>query len=724
MRRRSFFTFYLAALLLMPAIAGAQAIPRLAAIYPAGARAGATLEVALQGGGLAGAAELFVSGTGVRAQLRPSSGKGSPADRKIFEARCSGCHELRGPAQISRTAEQWEATLERMIRQQGAPIEGEDRAAILRYLQAEARAAAGLTAQLVIDAAAAPGRREIRVKAADGVSTAFPFEIGSLPEILETEPNDSLNQATQVTLPAVLNGRIDSRDSDSFKFRAEEGHRFTFNCLAWRMNPAQQESFFPMLQLTDAEGRELVRSSDGHGLDPFIDWTCPRTGDYLLSIRDLLYRGSPASVYRLTCGELPYDVVAFPPGAQKGATPVVTLYSAGQQVATQRLHIDPSWPPGSRRVKLSGREVDFRVGEDPDLTDADTLAPQSAPFPSGINGRFLQPGETDTYEFDIGEPQKGAWEVRVITQSIGSRATPRITWFDFNNRPAGSTAAAPDADAVLDINLPRPGKYRLQVSDERRSAGPAAIYRIEIARARPVVEATVAPDIPSVAPGGSVLLLVNIVRSAGMDGPLGIQAVDLPPGVASSSMLLVPPARQGYIVLTAAADAKPGAHSRARVLVRGTAAGQPLEFEASPREIYRIQNQPGYHPRSDLMVSIAGSSPYRVRIEGGGKTLSASGSLALKLILERGDSKGDVAFAVVGLPPGVQAPRTLIFRGTQTEQTLTLTGSRSGVFTPPPSAAPVEGFYLTVTNGREGESQLLSARPVLIPLEIEAPKAR
>src|SRR4029077_8571976 len=104
-------------------------------------------------------------GPGGTATLNARGVKADPADQKLFQAKCTQCHELRGPGSISRTADQWVATVERMIREKGAPIEAADRARIVSYRQAAARASAGLTARVTVAPDAAPGKREVRVVA-------------------------------------------------------------------------------------------------------------------------------------------------------------------------------------------------------------------------------------------------------------------------------------------------------------------------------------------------------------------------------------------------------------------------------------------------------------------------------------------------------------------------------------------------------------------------------
>src|SRR5438874_2585591 len=112
--------------ILMLAVAPAalgQALPRITALYPPGARAGSTVEVAIRAGGLEGAKQLVVEGAGISAALNQAAVEIDPAEQKVFETKCKLCHQLRSPATFSRTPEQWAQTVDRMIKEKGAPID-------------------------------------------------------------------------------------------------------------------------------------------------------------------------------------------------------------------------------------------------------------------------------------------------------------------------------------------------------------------------------------------------------------------------------------------------------------------------------------------------------------------------------------------------------------------------------------------------------------------------
>ena len=294
----------------------AQGIPRLNSLFPAGGQLGTTVEVAIQGSDLEGAHTLIIEGEpGITAQLYPVGGEVDDTHKPVFEANCGQCHELRSPNNRSMTPAQWEATVRRMVTEKGAEISTDAQTQIIAYLTSAARASGGLTAQLAIAPDAPIGLREVRVVGKHGTSTAWPFEISQTPDVLETESNNTPETATIIELPSLINGLINpGGDEDYYVFSGDEGQRCVFSVNAYRLNNISQQFFNPTLSLFDANMVELARSNGFYSLDPLLDITLPADGFYVLRIRDLLHRGNPDSVYRLTGGVLPYNTYLFPAG--------------------------------------------------------------------------------------------------------------------------------------------------------------------------------------------------------------------------------------------------------------------------------------------------------------------------------------------------------------------------------------------------------------------------
>lgn len=294
----------------------AQGTPRLNSLFPAGGQLGTTVEIAIQGADLEGAHTLIIEGEpGITAQLYPSGGEIDDTHKPVFEANCGQCHELRSPNNRSMTPAQWRATVQRMVTEKGAEISAEAQTQIVAYLTSAARASGGLTAQLSIASDATIGMREMRVIGKHGSSTAWPFEVSQTRNTIETESNNTPESATIIELPSLINGRINpGGDEDYYVFEGAEGQRCVFSVKAYRLNNISQQFFNPTLSLFDAKMVELGRSNGFYSLDPLLDITLPADGFYVLRIRDLLHRGNPDSVYRLTGGVLPYNTYLFPAG--------------------------------------------------------------------------------------------------------------------------------------------------------------------------------------------------------------------------------------------------------------------------------------------------------------------------------------------------------------------------------------------------------------------------
>jgi hypothetical protein len=142
------------------------------------------------------------------------------------------------------------------------------------------------------------GTREVRAPSPLGPSNPRLFEVGTLPEFVETEPNDAPAAANTVTPPVVVNGRIEKpRDEDLFGFTAGDQARLICSVNANRLGSALDA----LLTLTDAAGNVLAVNDDAVGADASIDYGNFVKGQaYVLKVRDLTYRGGQNFGYRLT----------------------------------------------------------------------------------------------------------------------------------------------------------------------------------------------------------------------------------------------------------------------------------------------------------------------------------------------------------------------------------------------------------------------------------------
>lgn len=133
----------------------------------------------------------------------------------------------------------------------------------------------------------------------------LPFALGSLPECMEQEPNDSPEQAQRVTLPVIVNGRIDRPgDRDVFRFEGRARQEIVAEVYARRLDSPLDS----VLKLTDATGRQLAFNDDHedkacglitHHADSWLRAVLPSAGTYYLHLYDAQNQGGPEYAYRL-----------------------------------------------------------------------------------------------------------------------------------------------------------------------------------------------------------------------------------------------------------------------------------------------------------------------------------------------------------------------------------------------------------------------------------------
>jgi hypothetical protein len=150
---------------------------------------------------------------------------------------------------------------------------------------------------LRIDPTASVGRQDLRITTPLGISNPFPFDVAELSEFADKEPNNQADQANEVSLPVVINGRLQGdKDRDAFKFKAQKDQEFIFEVLANRFGSPLDA----LLTLQDSKGNVIERNDDAVGADARIQRKFAEAGEFVLIIEDLLGRSGSGFGYRLS----------------------------------------------------------------------------------------------------------------------------------------------------------------------------------------------------------------------------------------------------------------------------------------------------------------------------------------------------------------------------------------------------------------------------------------
>src|SRR5262249_33370778 len=161
--------------------------------------------------------------------------------------------------------------------------------------------------------------RWVRIHDEDGASALRPFVIGSLPEVVEIEPNDAPGSAQCVRVnPATVNGRLSrTGDVDGFAVNLSRGQTLVADLEAARHLGSPMDA---VLQVASTDGFVLAQNDDDVGRDPRIIFEAPATAAYIVRVfafpatpnSSIRFAGGNAFVYRLKVTTAGYLDYAFP----------------------------------------------------------------------------------------------------------------------------------------------------------------------------------------------------------------------------------------------------------------------------------------------------------------------------------------------------------------------------------------------------------------------------
>jgi len=502
--------------------ASAQTKPLIAYMLPAGGQRGTTVKVDVYGRYLMGATEAHVSGGGATAKVVSTEqpGKDKKIPQRLDAAKYSDLAHV-------------EVTL--------APD-------------------------------AKPGERDLRVMTAGGVSNRLRFYVGQVSEINEVEPNSIKEEAQSVeAIPVVVNGQIFQADSDIFRIKVKGGQTLVFNVDAQRIVPYIADGvpgwFQSVLTLYDAQGRELTCVDDfRHHPDPILVYKVEKDGEYLVEIKDALYRGRDDFVYRLTIGAVPLVTHVFPLGWQRNSETPVRLFGANLPTDKMVLKLPPGCPPReSVEVSAGGltsNAISFAVDDLPEKIETEPNdTPEQASrivLPANVNGRIQQAGDNDYFIFAATKGQKIVVDVRA--RRLDSPMDSIITLY---NATGGQLAENDDtqdlseglithhADSYLAYTIPADGDYVLKIADVEGLGGEEYAYRFSLAPPRPDFQLRIQPDSPRTAQGSTAMFTVSAFRQDGFSGEIRLSIKGLPDGFIAPDDVI--PEKQGQVRMTISA---------------------------------------------------------------------------------------------------------------------------------------------------------------------------
>jgi len=408
---------------------------------------------------------------------------------------------------------------------------------------------------------ARPGERDIRLVTPKGVSNRFRFIVGQLPEVREVEPNTNKGEAQRLkSLPVVVNGQIMPEDKDFFRFSAKAGQNLVCRVQARSLLPYIADAVPGWLQssltLYDSDGKELEYVDDFRfDPDPVIIYKIAKDGEYILEIKDVIYRGREDFLYRLSIGSLPFITHIFPLGGRRESEAKIELHGVNLCSKSMKLTI-PVDSPAVRDVELECKGLisntvsfaadDVRQTEETEPNNSFDQA-NKVETPVIINGRIQEPGDVDYFSFHGKAKERIVADVRA--RRLGSPLDSIVTILNSKKWELAQNDDTVDkskglithhADSHLEYTLPTEGDYTVCIKDIQGKGGEEYGYRLIIGPPRPDFDLRIVPDNPSVGQGGTAAITVYAVRKDGLKDEIALSLDDLPKGFVASFTITAP----------------------------------------------------------------------------------------------------------------------------------------------------------------------------------------
>lgn len=708
--------------------------PHIGYLYPGGGQQGTAAEIAVGGQFLRGTTNVYVSGEGVRATVikyyRPvrnlQKEQRDELQRRLKELKEKRLAEMPGKGKglairfpgerynpkgkakgKPKTAEKQDAAKAQAAETPAAklpehPLLRDMEKKSLRELfevangffdskankrkQLNPQIAEVVLIEVKIDPDAPAGDRSLRVQTPVGLSNPMCFQVGTLPEAREREPNDPNSfdpfpKEPPLALPVLLNGQIMPGDVDRFRLRAKKGQQLVIEANARRLVPFLADAvpgwFQATVALYDARGREVAFADDYRfSPDPVLFYKVPADGDYELEVRDSIYRGREDFVYRVAVGEFPFITQVFPLGGRKGTKTFAAI--GGWNLPAKRLRLDTqNADEGVRQAALRPGQrpsnvVTYAVGSLSERTEAEpNNSPKKATLldlPVIINGRIGKPGDVDVFEFEgiAGDEIVADVQARRLHSPLDS-----LVWL---TDASGSVLKRNDdhvqkdghlhpdmgflthhADSYLTARLPKDGTYYVHLADAQGHGSDAHGYRLRVGPPQPDFTLLVTPSSLSLLAECSAPFTVHVLRREGFEGAVNVALKGAPAGFALTGGRI--PKGRSRIRMTLTAPAKPPAQPIAvrlegRALIGGKTVSRPAAPCDDVMQAFLFRH---LAPSRELMAAVAKPrwASFPAKLAGHGPVRVPAGGTAQVRLKSSRRARGQVHLALSEPPEGV-----------------------------------------------------------------------
>jgi hypothetical protein len=455
--------------------------------------------------------------------------------------------------------------------------------------------------QVTIAADAPLGMHLVHCANADGASEPRWFSVGSLPELLEVEPNDEVAKPQVIEkLPVCINARLDkSGDMDGYAVKLEAGQTLVGIVEAYSLGSGVDM----LAHVMDEAGVRLHTASDSQNLDPVLSFKAPKAGRYIIQLAgfphppaaDVRFTGSATMVYRLHLSASAAVTQLFPASVAMTGKSEIELIGH---------NLDPKKSKHTFEAKDLRRDGDLALVTPPGAVlpiqvlvtakpagiekEPNNTKEQATPIQVGVvGGRISDKADVDRFSITMKKGDK--LQARVLSKRLGLPLDALLKIEGPDGKLITSaddqSEQMPDPQAVWTAAVD--GVHQIIVEDLFHQGGSDKAYVLEISAPAPAYEVTLADAKPiTLAAGKTVSVKATVKLLNGFKEPLVTRVANLPAGVFAADVSVPEKGGEVEIKLQAATNAAPSGQpisisiwTKAEAAVMQTAKG-PLRGES------------------------------------------------------------------------------------------------------------------------------------------------
>lgn len=537
-----------------------------------------------------------------------------------------------------------------------------------------------------------PGLYPMRLVAESGLSNVMMFGVGTMPSIVEKEPNSEFASPQAITTNVTVEGTITQEDEDYFVVELKQGEQLTAELEGVRIKKGRVSPFFdPYLAILNADRFELATSDDA----PLLQQDClcsikaPADGKYTVLVRDSSFGGANDQ-YRLHIGNYPRAIAAIPAGGPPGEIIEMTFISVSGEAWIENVQM-PSEPSDAYPLVLSNAQgvspsPNFiRVQAMPNVLEQEpNNSFKESTFgvlPAAFCGAIGEPNDKDFFSFEAKKGQSAHFKMfgrKVLRSELDSV----INVYNASGIRVGGNDDSGGPDSFLEYKIPEDGIYHVSINDHLRSGGPGFAYRLELTLSQPELTLTL-PDRRryeatqiNVPQGNRAAVMINATRKR-VSGAIDISGLNLPEGVTVTPIQMPKDRTTIPLLLSATPDAKLDGKL---VNFVGKIKDNPIVGTFNQRHQLLIgrNNSVVYdYIANRAAVSVIKAKPCIFEIVQPRVPIVRNGSMELVVKLDRGGFDADIPIRMLYNPPGIGSSGSINIKKGQDEAKIPLTANGS-----------------------------------------------